>query len=47
MVQNQIFGNSQTGVIVRDNSKISMKTNKVFANFYQLSMKQASDVDQK
>lgn len=39
ITQNQIFGNNQTGVTVRDNSRVQLKENKLYANFYQLSMK--------
>ena len=44
--QNQIFGNQQTGVTVRDNSKIQFKENKLYSNFYQLSMKSCPQKDQ-
>lgn len=43
--QNQIFGNNQTGITVRDNSRISVKQNKLFANFYQFSMSHTSKKD--
>lgn len=40
--QNQIFGNNQTGITVRDNSRVDAKQNKLFANYYQFSMKSLS-----
>ena len=44
--QNQIYGNNQVGITVRDNSKILIKDNRLFANFYQLSMKSCSEKEQ-
>ena len=44
--QNQIFGNNQTGITVRDNSRVEAKQNKLFANYYQFSMKSLSQAKQ-
>jgi len=35
--KNQIFGNSTSGVILRDNSRVLMKNNKIVSNYYQVS----------
>ena len=31
---NQIFGNHQTGITVRDNSRVDARENRMFSNFY-------------
>jgi len=44
---NEIYGNHQTGITVRDNSRIATKDNKMFANFYQFSMKSFNSAKQR
>ena len=44
---NEIFGNHQTGITVRDNSRVDAKENDMFKNFYQFSMKSLSVGKQK
>lgn len=37
MEKNQIYGNIQSGVNIRDTSVTVMRNNKIFSNFYQIS----------
>mmetsp|Transcript_42070 Transcript_42070/g.64493 ORF Transcript_42070/g.64493 Transcript_42070/m.64493 type:complete len:113 (+) Transcript_42070:1577-1915(+) len=46
ILHNHIFGNNQTGITIRDNSRGDIKANELFANFYQLSMVSASQKEQ-